>query len=362
MSDHGPEAGTLPVPLPDAAETAGPPLLADEIRRILTGKRIEAAIPSSLRKQGLKVEDYERMGGLTNRNYKLNRGGNAVVLRLPGWGTARFIDRSSERANQEAAALAGFTPQSIYFNDRTGVKITRFFPDAKALDARDARLPQWRDEVALLLGRFHSSGLVFAKRFDGFAMARTYERIASGRLARFYRNFAKVKARVMALEEPLSSIGATPVACHNDLVPENILRTASGLTLIDWEYSGMNDPAWDLASFFIESGFGPGDEEAFLSAYKRQASCDTGQDLQLRISAFKLLQDYLWSLWSLLQEGSSHSPEGARYYRNYGTMRYARAIARLPSIEGRLGLASPEEGGKQERKGRGRRGQGHTAR
>ena len=361
MSDHGLEAGTLPAPLTDAAEEAGPPLLAQEIRRIITGKRIEAAIPPSLRKQGLKVEDYERIGGLTNRNYKLNRGGNAVVLRLPGWGTARFIDRSSERANQEVAALAGFTPQSIYFNDRTGVKITRFFPEAKALDAREARLPQWRDEVALLLGRFHSSGLVFAKRFDGFAMAKTYERIAAGRLARFYRNFAKVKARVMALEGPLAAISAVPVACHNDLVPENILRTASGLTLIDWEYSGMNDPAWDLASFFIESGFGPDDEAAFLSAYRGQAASESGKDLMTRISAFKLLQDYLWSLWSLLQEGASHSPESARYYRNYGTMRFARAIARLPSIEASLDIVHREEGGKNERKCGSRRGQRKTA-
>jgi len=362
MSDHSLEAGPLPASLPET--TGGSVPMADGIRHMLTCKRIEAAIPSSLRKQGLRVEDYERIGGLTNRNYKLNRGSNAVVLRLPGWGTARFIDRSSERANQEAAAQAGFTPQSIYFNDRTGVKITRFYADAKALDARDARLPQWREEVAILLSRFHSSGLGFAKRFDGFSMARTYERIAAGRFSRFYRDFGKIKARVMALEKPLAAISARPVACHNDLVPENILRTASGLTLIDWEYSGMNDPAWDLASFFIESGYGAGDEAAFLAAYQGQAEGDSGKDLQLRINAFKLLQDYLWSLWSLLQEGASRSPAGARYYRNYGTMRYARAIARLPAVEQSLGLFGHEAGegkdGKRERSRGGPRGRRTT--
>jgi len=363
MSDHSLEAGPLPASLPDAIDGTAPPLLADEIRRIFTCKRIEAAIPSSLKKQGLKVEDYERIGGLTNRNYKLNRGSNAVVLRLPGWGTARFIDRSSERTNQEAAALAGFTPQSIYFNDRTGVKITRFFTDAKSLDARDARLPQWRDEVARLLRRFHSSGIVFAKRFDGFAMARTYERIAAGRLSRFYRDFGKVKPRIMALEEPLAAISARPVACHNDLVPENILRRASGLTLIDWEYSGMNDPAWDLASFFIESGYSATDEAAFLAAYHGPATDDSGKDLQVRINAFKLLQDYLWSLWSLLQEGASRTPASARYYRNYGTMRYARAIARLPAVERSLGILAKEAHAgntdKSERNRGGLRGQRH---
>lgn len=338
MSDHELDMGPVGKGFPAIPACIDPPPLAEEIRHYLAGKRIEAAIPTKLRKQGLHVEEYERIGGLTNRNYKLNHGQDAVVLRLPGWGTGRFIDRSSERANQEAAARAGFTPQSLYFDARTGVKITRYFHDAKALHAEEAKRPECSAEVAFLLARFHSSGVKFVKAFNVFAMARTYERVAHARLARFYDGFIPVRARVLALEDALSSIGVIPVACHNDLVPENILRTPSGLTLIDWEYSGMNDPAWDLASFLLESSIEAQDAGPFLATYAARMGQEGDPGLLHRIEAYKLLQDYLWSLWSLLQEGASRRPERARYYRSYGLSRYQRAIARLPEVERSFGI------------------------
>jgi thiamine kinase-like enzyme len=345
MSDHtmdlppAASSGMAPNPANGRAEVN----LALEIRRFLDYRRIEAAIPPSLRREGLKVERYERIGGLTNRNYKLHQGENALVLRLPGRGTGRFIDRRSERANQEAAARAGFTPQSIFFDGKTGVKITHYLQGAVALDAQTARKPERSAAVADLLSRFHSSGIHFVKDFNVFKMAKTYERVARGRFARFYDCFPQVRARVLALEPALQSIAGKPVACHNDLVPENILSTPSGLTLIDWEYSGMNDPAWDLASFVLESAFDSAEEARFLEAYHFKAP---GRELPLRVEAYKMLQDYLWSLWSLLQESASREPERARYYRNYGRFRYERALVRLPVVEaGLAGLSGLGKGG-----------------
>jgi thiamine kinase-like enzyme len=38
------------------------------------------------------------------------------------------------------------------------------------------------------------------------------------------------------------------VASHNDLVLENLMFDNSRLWLIDWEYSAMASPYWDLAT------------------------------------------------------------------------------------------------------------------
>lgn len=312
------------------------PYLVDEIKRFLDYRRIEAALPPSIRRECLPVEAYERIGGLTNRNYKLYRGSEALVLRLPGRGTGRFIDRSSERANQDAAARAGFTPQSLYFDGRTGVKIMRYLDGATALNEQEARNPERSAEVARLLSRFHKSGIRFVKDFDVFRMARIYERVARSRFARFYDSFVDVKKRVFALESPLRGLVEARVACHNDLVPENILATPDGLTLIDWEYSGMNDPAWDIASFLLESNSSGEEENRFLAEYYRSP---VNERIRARVDANKLLQDYLWSLWSLLQECASRNPEKAHYYRQYGEFRYTRALSRLHTVEIRLGTA-----------------------
>jgi thiamine kinase-like enzyme len=314
------------------------------LRRFVDGRRIEAAVPLELRRRRQVTSFGERLGGLTNRNYKVYLGGEALVLRLPGKGTGRFINRSTERANQEAAAKAGFTPSSLYFNGRTGVKITPYLSEARTLDPSSARQPEVAEAVASLLCRFHSSSIRFVNDFDVFKLANVYERVAHSRFARFFEDYHRIRGRVLALERPLASISGEKVACHNDLIPENMLETGDGLTLIDWEYSGMNDPAWDIASFSLESGFDEAQERRFIKAYSGGV---VQPRFSLRVEAYRLLQDYLWSLWSLLQETASRDPVKARSYRDYGRDRFDRALTRLPQVEAKFGLSRAGETAKR---------------
>ena len=327
----------LAFPLGSQAREGGKEIdLLEGFRRFIDGRRIEAALPPDLRRRGVELGSSVRLGGLTNRNYKVLVGGETLVLRLPGRGTGRFINRSTERANQEAAARAGFTHPAIFFDGRTGVKISPFLHDACALDPESVKRDLNIESVAALLSRFHRSGLRFVNDFDVFKLARTYERVARGRFGRFYRGFDEAKKRVAALERPLSVLGGERIACHNDLVPENILRIPDGLILIDWEYSGMNDPAWDLASFSLESRLDVDSETRFLSAYAGGA---VQERLRTRVEAYKLLQDFLWSLWSILQETANRDPAKAKGYREYGQDRFDRAVQTLPRVEARFGLS-----------------------
>jgi thiamine kinase-like enzyme len=340
---------TLPIafPIGNHHKEPGKELdLLEGLRRFIDGRRIEAALPPELRRRGVALDASVRLGGLTNRNYKVLVGGETLMLRLPGKGTGRFINRSTERANQEAAARAGFTHHSIFFDGRTGVKISPFLHEARALDPEAVRQDSNIEAVAGLLSRFHRSGLRFVNDFDVFKLSRTYERVAKGRFGRFYRGYEAAKKRVEALERPLSVLGGERVACHNDLVPENVLRTPAGLILIDWEYSGRNDPAWDLASFVLESSLDEASELRFLSAY---TGGPVSERLRARVDAYKLLQDFLWSLWSILQETANRDPSKAKSYREYGQDRFDRALRALPRVEARFGIARSPDLGKRRR-------------
>ena len=69
-----------------------------------------------------------------------------------------------------------------------------------------------------------------------------------------YEGWDSFKPKVMALEVRLNQLGVEMCACHNDAVPENFIKGDDGtIYLIDWEYSGMNDPLADFAALFIES-------------------------------------------------------------------------------------------------------------
>ncbi|MCW4631203.1 MULTISPECIES: choline/ethanolamine kinase family protein [Marinomonas] len=74
----------------------------------------------------------------------------------------------------------------------------------------------------------------------------------------------------------------TPVVCHNDLNPKNVLIDEDTIWLIDWEYTGMGDPLFDLAVvarshnltfeqqvYLIESYNGSLDKEATLEKITR---------------------------------------------------------------------------------------------
>jgi thiamine kinase-like enzyme len=302
-----------------------------QFKEFLRTKTLEAAIPLDFKKNGVQLVKYERIGGLTNKNYKLLMGDEVLVLRLPGRGTGRFINRSHERANQFVAARAGFTPPVLYFNRFTGVKVSTFLQEASVLSPATATVPENYLQVAAVLREFHSAPVRFANTFNGFAMTRIYERVARSRFEPFYPGFKEMQSRFRSLEAILRSMAVPLRACHNDLVPENILVVEGRIQLIDWEYSGMNDPAWDIGSFLLESEFGPEDTKMFLEAYLPDNADSAG--FMFRVRVHQAVQDYLWSLWSLMLCSSHRNSERGAYYRRYGEQRFARAGSSLDALE-----------------------------
>ena len=114
------------------------------------------------------------------------------------------------------------------------------------------------------------------------------------------------------------------VSCHNDTVPENFIKNDKNeMFLIDWEYSGMNDPMWDLAAHSLESNFSPREENIFLENYFEK---NIKREDILRIECYKVLQDFLWSIWTILKE------ENGDDFGTYGIDRYNRGILKLKEI------------------------------
>ena len=60
--------------------------------------------------------------------------------------------------------------------------------------------------------------------------------------------------------------------CHNDLHHLNLVEGVERLWLVDWEYGGAGDPAFDFASFLCQHDCGPRDRSLLLDTYGTEAA------------------------------------------------------------------------------------------
>jgi thiamine kinase-like enzyme/choline kinase len=243
-----------------------------------------------------QIKNIEKLGGLTNNNYKVTISGRDYVARIPGLGTEKFIDRSNEKINSEIAYSIGLDSRSLYFNDMTGLKIVEFIPDAETLNAATAKREANMELIAAALRTLHQSGESFHQDFNPFNEIEHYERLLLAENGRPYDDYQQLKTLFMPLKDALRQLGMSITPCHLDTLPENFIKSGDKkLFLIDWEYSGNYDYLWDVAAVSLECGYSEDEEELFFRKY-------FGTDLTVterqKIEIHKIIQDMYWYIWS----------------------------------------------------------------
>jgi thiamine kinase-like enzyme len=280
----------------------------------------------NVRQQDIKLELLG--GALTNVCYKVTTGGAAYVLRLAGEGTSDYIDRAAEKHNARVAAEAGVNAEVIYFDSRDGTMVTRFV-EGISMNAgdgfcRDSGAPV---RAARTLKQVHSLGMLFRSRFAVFAAIDGYLDLLRGWRTPLPEDYSEVVQRARAVRMALEASPAVLVPCHNDPWPGNLLDADGRIYLIDWEYSGMNDPLWDLADLSVEAGFGPEQDRAMMEAYY---GTGLSPALYSRLEVYKAMSDLHWSVWSLVQYAKGNP---ALDFWGYGLERLGRSKARMSGAD-----------------------------
>lgn len=263
-----------------------------------------------------------RLGGLTNRVYRVG----PWVLRLPGRGTEAYIDRGNEAAAAQMAALAGVSPEVTFVDPSSGLMVTRFVDGATTMTPEAFRSRAGSPARAgAVFARLHGSGAVFPFRFDLFAMIDDYLRVLAPMDVALPPGYHDVVAEAQTLRAVLARAEAPLVACHCDPLCENFLDTGRRMWVVDWEYSGMNDPMWDLGDLSVEAGMDEAQEDEMLTAYfgHEARAADRG-----RMVIHKAMCDLLWTLWGLIQLGHGNPADD---FRAYADTRFARCKALMAS-------------------------------
>jgi thiamine kinase-like enzyme len=99
---------------------------------------------------------------------------------------------------------------------------------------------------------------------------------------------------------------------------ENFLDAGQRMWLVDWEYSGMNDPLWDLGDLSVEAGFSSAQDEEMLRSYFGGEARPAERG---RIVIYKAMCDLLWTLWGLIQHANQNPVDD---FWTYSTQRFER--------------------------------------
>jgi thiamine kinase-like enzyme len=168
---------------------------------------------------------------------------------------------------------------------------------------------------------------VFPSRFELFGMIDSYLALLAPRDVALPPGYHDVVAEAQSVRAALTRASLPLTACHCDPLCENFLDDETRMWVVDWEYSGMNDPMWDLGDLSVEAGMDEDQDEAMLSAYFGHAAraCDRG-----RMVAYKAMCDLLWTLWGLIQLSDGNPADD---FRAYADGRFARCKALMGQAE-----------------------------
>lgn len=233
-------------------------------------KRLFSRIPI-LEQQSPDDFSISQLPGYTNRNYRLVNRNSDWVLRIPRSATNRYIDRAAEAANQDCASDLGIAPRPLWRED-SGLTLTQTLSASRSLTPADLSGSSALQRIVTPLSKLHRSGRRFRGRVDLERLLTRYFSLLSLQLQEKYRSRLQVVRRLIP---QLHARDADYVASHNDLVLQNLLLQRERVWLIDWEFSAMASPYWDLATICNAGDFDYRQSRQLLDIY-----CAGGESME----------------------------------------------------------------------------------
>jgi thiamine kinase-like enzyme len=296
----------------------------------MTEQRVDAPRPRSVL-SGMsflagEADDYRLtrlVGGLTNRNYRVSASGKDYVARFSDAKSALLaIDRDAEADNSRIAASVGVGPEVVEYAPDRNVLVVKWL-DARTLTEHELDDAALLTRVAATCRRLHA-GPRFRSDFDMFDVQRDYLRIVRENGFRLPDGYLDFEPQVHALGALLHATAPSTVACHNDLLAANMMDDGSAIWFIDFEYSGNNDPCFELGNIWSEADL-PGDrlDHLVTSYFGAHSVVNTA-----RAHLFGLMSKYGWTLWASIQDAVSDVDFD---FWQWGMEKYVRAVAEFRS-------------------------------
>jgi thiamine kinase-like enzyme len=262
-------------------------------------RQLEKMLSSVPAWHGREIYYRPIFGGFSNSNWHVRVVGEqkTFFVKIPGPGTEKFIDRAASLEASRRAHALGIGPQPYdYLHDR-GVEIYDFMENARSCTRRDLRVPEFRNRTIDLYLAFNGSaplGLtktVFDMIEEHIEQLRDLNGVVSHDFPSLYKEYQVARAA-------LEASGLDIVPCYNDPALANFLISDDGrIMMVDFEYASNNDRCFDLATWCVEMLLSDTQQNEAIERYFGSVDPRT----QSRMFLYRMLGDFKWSLWSMIQ-------------------------------------------------------------
>ena len=275
--------------------------------------------------RGRPVSIRPLANGLTNANYRVDVDGQAFVVRIPGASTELLaIDRANELHSARVAAALGLGPAVLHHFPDSGATVAEFL-HGRPMTNDALREPGMPGRIAATLRALHG-GPRFLRDFDMLGLAETYRAVAERRGAPLPPTYRARRPAIQQIGVALAVRPLPTVPCHNDLLADNYIEQEGRLRLVDWEYSGNGDPAFELGNTCRELDY----DDARMMELCRAYFGGGPPALVARVRLHTIVSDVGWALWAAIQTAISRI---AFDFAAYGAARWARAETAMDSLD-----------------------------
>ena len=282
--------------------------------------RLKTIIPEWAEKS-IKVNPINK--GITNINFEIIVDNKSFFLSIPSLSSELLgIDYKNKYYNNKICGEVNISPKVTHFIEVENLLITEF------IKSKHSRLETFQStkQIEKLVSSIKILHNVkpFMKKFNMFNQIDSYQKILG---PKFISNkLFKYVDIVKSLKTKLSIPDDMLVPCHNDLLPGNIINRNNKIFIIDFDYSGNNDPCFEFGNLSVEMKYDDGQINELVRSYYGKIN----ENIFSRIKLQGIVSDIGWSLWSYIQSKNSNLHFD---YSAHGKYRLERAINKMESSE-----------------------------
>ena len=261
--------------------------------------------------------------GITNINFEVIVSEKSFFLSIPSSSSELLnIDYKNKYYNNKICGKINISPKVTHFIESENLLVTEFIKSktsSLAIFQSSKEIEQLVKSIKLL----HNAN-PFLENFNMLNQISYYQNILKKddlpkKLFKYLNNINTLKQKLHLPNDKL-------VPCHNDLLAANIINKDNQIFIVDFDYSGNNDPCFELGNLSVEMEYDDEQINKLVGSYYGEIN----ENIISRVNLQGVVSDIGWSLWSYVQVKNSNLNFD---YSTHAIYRLERAINKMESKE-----------------------------